>query len=225
MTDFSDQHVYVQSGTSQPIVWLNNSGEPVPPFGMVEVESYDSTNLEWKIRKPTNMGMLYFCNGPIEVPNEYRGASRGFDTGPQKVRVNLLSEEVGTTIGPVAGTWYPGREGTGFQLVNDVDENYMGSIIRDTVLRHQGVMVTDMEAAENAIDSPKLACMRILKINPANGHLAVTDTVITITNRYEFVEIPAGTLVRAEFLDHEWSLYGADCGNTGLPTDTAGCPS
>jgi len=224
MADFSDQYAYVPSGTSHPIAWLNNSGEPAPPFGMVEVESYDATKLEWKIRKPTNMGTLYFCNGPIEVPNEYRGASRGFDTGPQKVRVNSVSEEVGTTIGPVAGSWYPGREGTGFQLVNDVDENSIGSIIRDTVLRHQGVMVEDLPAATSPGCEPGEACMRVLKHDPVSDCLLETSTVLPIKNYYMFIEVLASTLVRAEYIDGHWSLYGADCGPTGLPIDTAGCP-
>lgn len=221
----------------RPVTWLNDSGETVPRFGMVEVESYSEADREYTIVKPrlnfevpAISGPLYFCNGEEEVGPYLRGASDGFDDGPQHVLVDMesSSKPVGTTVGPVAGSWYVGVIGTGFQLSHPPDPANglnpdVGSIIRDTVLRHQGVMVEDLAAATHVCE-PAEACMRVLKLDTATDCLVETSTVILIRNRYMFIEIAAGTLVRAEYIDAEWSLYGADCGPTGLPIDTAGCP-
>lgn len=115
------------------ITWLNESGEEVPSYGIVEVQSYSSTDKEMTIVKPTGSGSLFFCNGPVSVADGDRGESMGWEVGPQVVLIDVPTETVGTTVGPVANSWAAGQGGTGFQLVTNVEDKNgfdVGSIIR-----------------------------------------------------------------------------------------------
>ena len=91
------------------------------------------------------------------------------------------------------------------------------------VERLQGVMVETLAAAAEALTSPSVACMRVLKRNRLTTNLETTSRVLNIVNRYEGISVAAGTYVRAEYLDGEWSLYGADCVNTSISASSEGC--
>jgi len=82
--------------------------------------------------------------------------------------------------------------------------------------RHHGVLVTAMAEAAESLTSPATATVRLLEFDEPTGDLQTTETLVTITNRYEGLALAVGTLVKIEFLDGEWSLYGADCVDSSI---------
>ncbi len=83
--------------------------------------------------------------------------------------------------------------------------------------RHQAVMVGALSAATEALASPATATAKLLKPDD-DGDLEVTETEVSVTNRFEGIEVAAGTLVKIEFIDGEWQLYAADCVLTSIET-------
>jgi hypothetical protein len=86
--------------------------------------------------------------------------------------------------------------------------------------RHQGVLLTNLAAASNAVSSPSLGTVHIMEANAA-GTLVHTNRCVDVVHRFEFIAIEAGTLVRVEYVGNEWGIYSADCDNTEIAT--TGC--
>jgi len=83
--------------------------------------------------------------------------------------------------------------------------------------RHQGVLLTNLAAASDAVSSPSEGTVHIMEANAA-GTLVNTNRCVDVVHRFEFIAIEAGTLVRVEYVGNEWGIYSADCDNTGIPT-------
>lgn len=107
------------------IRWINDSGETVPAYGVVEVVSYDTATQVYTIQKPSADGQLYFINGPVTVANGKLGTS-GVCHVPQQVLIPG-GEAVGDSLGPVEDEWYM-EEGSGFQLVSNITSG-VGAVI------------------------------------------------------------------------------------------------
>ena len=86
--------------------------------------------------------------------------------------------------------------------------------------RHQGVLLTNLAAASDAVSNPSEGTVHIMEANAA-GTLVHTNRCVDVVHRFEFIAIEAGTLVRVEYVGNEWGIYSADCDNTEIPT--TGC--
>ena len=78
-----------------------------------------------------------------------------------------------------------------------------------TTSRHWAVLDGTLDYATNGITTPKTADATILKMG-SNGTLTRTDTV-TVSHRYEHIQLEQDTLVRIEYTAGEWIVVAADC--------------
>jgi len=83
--------------------------------------------------------------------------------------------------------------------------------------RHQGVLLSTLAAATDAISSPSTGTVHIMEANAA-GTLVTTNRCVSVVHRFEYIAIDAGTLVRVEWVGNEWGVYSADCDNTMIAT-------
>ena len=112
--------------------WKNISGETVPAFGCVQVNSYVESDDYFEIIKPTWNGTNHFFNGPVDVADGEYGESQTFSR-PQPGLCQFLytsqsqipwqSDLVvggGTQIGPWNDSWEMRTGGLGYRLTSGV---------------------------------------------------------------------------------------------------------
>jgi hypothetical protein len=91
--------------------------------------------------------------------------------------------------------------------------------------RLQAVMQADLAAAIDTKDDPSTAPAKIL-LRIASGDLKLTNTEVTIVNRFKNISVRAGTYVKIEDMSGEWQLYNADCpGDSSFSSSEEGSSS
>jgi hypothetical protein len=86
--------------------------------------------------------------------------------------------------------------------------------------RYQGILEEDLFAPPDWTKSNKTALVSLWKKN-ALGEMYDTEIDFLIINRFENIEIEAGTIVKFEFIDGEWQLYAVDCPASGSSSSSA----
>jgi|694.fasta_scaffold00458_52 hypothetical protein len=98
---------------SAVVPWVNDAGEEIPAFGVVQLRTaFDTTS---HASKPDNTSGLFFVNGPVPVASAKRGESLVWN----KPRVVLLdaAASVGDEVGPTDGSWEMSDGGVGFRVL------------------------------------------------------------------------------------------------------------
>lgn len=114
-------HLHVQKQNLDSLIrWKNNSGETVPPFGVVEVESYVALTNTYVVRKPTSSGKLWYANGPVPVADQAYGASYLWHL-PQQVLCSA-DPDPGDGLSPEADSWEL-TTGSEFRFLAWIDED------------------------------------------------------------------------------------------------------
>ena len=212
--------------TSNIIVWINGSGETVPPYGVVEVTSFNTSTKEYTIGKPSDEGMIWFVNRNVSVANGDKGESYSW-SHPQLARLDPDTPTTpGTGLAPVPDTWDMGP-GSSFVLYTNADEAPVGSNLggvypggAGAVNRHNGILLDNVAGATNPLTAPSTGTVRVLVRN-TSGDLEVTNICLETVYRLTVPDLEAGAFCKIEFLDGEWSFYVVDCEDSGL--STAGC--
>jgi hypothetical protein len=85
----------------------------------------------------------------------------------------------------------------------------------------QAYLLEDLFAAEDTLADPSTARARLLRKNAA-GNLELTNTEVTVYNRFQNISIDADTYIKVEWIDGEWQPYGADCAPDSQSISSAG---
>jgi hypothetical protein len=95
---------------SKVMKWKNLSGEEIPAYGVVKLQSYVAADDYFEAVKPDGEGALHFVNGPVAVAADDYGESKMWDVS----RRGKTSGAFGEVVGPVDGSWEMTTEGTGW---------------------------------------------------------------------------------------------------------------
>lgn len=110
--------------------FVNRSSETIPPYAVVQIAPSSGSDAwvpnqaardYFSVIKPNDQGKLYLLNGPSHIPVNKPG--RGVRAHGHHALVDPsipLPIVAGTTLGPMAGQWHLGAEGTGFVVVGDL---------------------------------------------------------------------------------------------------------
>ena len=91
--------------------WKNTSGEIIPAYACIKLDSYDEAGGFYNAVKPDGDGELHFANGPIPIAVDAYGGSQLWNQS----RIGLTtSTTFGAEVGPVADSWNFEEGGTGF---------------------------------------------------------------------------------------------------------------
>ena len=91
--------------------WKNTSGESIPAYACVKLDSYDVAGDFFNAIKPDGTGDLHFVNGPVAVAVNKYGGSQLWNQS----RIGLTSSVTfGAVVGPVADSWEMDPSGSGF---------------------------------------------------------------------------------------------------------------
>ena len=212
--------------TSNIIRWINGADEEVPPYGVVEVESFDTETKVYTIRKPTDEGMIWFANRNVSVTPDDEGESYSW-SHPQLCLLNEdLESSPGTGLSPCPDTWEMGA-GNSFVLYTNDDEKPVGSNLggvypggAGSINRHHGILLDNVPGSTAPLTNPSIGTVRVLAKNDS-GNFEVTNICLETNYRLTVPDLEAGSFCKIEFLDGEWSFYVVDCEDSGLPT--TGC--
>jgi len=113
MTDRSREQNRSAVDLSAVIPWVNDAGEEIPAYGVVQLRTdYDTTS---HASKPDSTAGLFFVNGPVPIASTKHGESLVWN----RPRVVLLdaAAAVGDEVGPVADSWQMTTVGSGFRVL------------------------------------------------------------------------------------------------------------
>jgi hypothetical protein len=85
----------------------------------------------------------------------------------------------------------------------------------------QAYLLEDLYAAEDTLADPSTARARLLRKNAA-GNLELTNTEVTVYNRFQNISIDADTYIKIEWIDGEWQPYASDCAPDSQSISSAG---
>lgn len=112
---------------STPVLrWKNDSGETIPAFGAIKLQSYDAALDQFSAVKPDGSGKLHFVNGPKTVASGGYGESHLW----HRSHIALTDGAFGDTVGPVDGSWEMTTAGEGF-IVFSEPAGGVAAILRD----------------------------------------------------------------------------------------------
>ena len=96
--------------------WKNTSGETIPAYACVKLDTYDEAGGFYNAVKPDGSGNLHFANGPIPIAVDAYGGSQLWNQS----RIGLTdSTTFGVTVGPVSGSWNFEESGSGFVVFSE----------------------------------------------------------------------------------------------------------
>lgn len=98
---------------SAVIPWVNDAGEEIPAYGVVQLRTDFDTKSH--ASKPNSTEGLFFVNGPVPIAATKHGESLVWN----RPRVVLLDAgaAVGDLVGPVDGSWEMTTSGSGFRVL------------------------------------------------------------------------------------------------------------
>jgi len=101
---------------SSVMKWKNTSGESIPAYACVKLDSYDAAGDFFNAIKPDGSGDLHFVNGPVAVAVNKYGGSQLWNQS----RIGLTSSVTfGAVVGPVADSWEMEESGSGFVVFSE----------------------------------------------------------------------------------------------------------
>ena len=101
---------------SSAMKWKNTSGESIPAYACVKLDSYDVAGGFFNAIKPDGTGDLHFVNGPVAVAVNKHGGSQLWNQS----RIGLTSSTTfGAVVGPANGSWEMTEGGSGFVIFSE----------------------------------------------------------------------------------------------------------
>ena len=79
--------------------------------------------------------------------------------------------------------------------------------------RHWAVLQEDLLAAVDFFTDPSTATARLCRRN-GSGDYVLTDTLVTVVNRFTNISLDEDTIIGIEWQNGEWTPYKADCSPT-----------
>jgi hypothetical protein len=111
---------------SATVPWVNDSGEEVPAYGVVQLRTdFDTTS---HVSKPNGSDGLFFVNGHAPVAISKHGESLLWSQ-PRPVLLEL-GVTVGDQVGPVDGEWKMTPNGSGFRVIRQPNEEGIGVVVQ-----------------------------------------------------------------------------------------------
>ena len=96
--------------------WKNTSGESIPAYGVVKLDSYDDAGDFFNAVKPDGEGDLHFVNGPVAVAVNAYGGSQLWNHS----RIGKTSSTTfGEVVGPVDSSWEMQPTGIGWNVFSN----------------------------------------------------------------------------------------------------------
>lgn len=125
----TDRHVKSNRSSvdlSATIPWVNDSGEEIPAYGVVQLKTdFDTTS---HASKPDGTDGLFFVSGFAPVVAGGKGESLVWNR-PRPVLLEA-GVAVGDEVGPVEDEWKMTPEGTGFRVLRQPDETEVGVVVQ-----------------------------------------------------------------------------------------------
>lgn len=196
----------------------NLSGEAIPPFGICRLKSVsgrfgeDNEGLYYEAVKPDGIAGIYCVNGYTELPNNKRRSMRSWETATAVAINPTETVAFGDMIGPVVGQWYASLKGGGYLVLDAKESNDVVPVVfqRET-LRRWARMTSNLTVATTMETNEGTGTAVLRKENLSTGHYTDSGLSVTVRNRYEFVQVPSGTVVEILSVFGKWRIVGADC--------------
>ena len=189
------------------ISWVNDSGESVPPFACVQIDSYNESTGLYSIIKPTWDGALHYVNGPTTILAGGIGTSEVW-TRPRAAAILPVTttftspDRVGCDVGPIEGQWSMSPAGTGFRLESNVSAVWkIGTVSRISIREIAVRLTADLDAAavDVAGNGPVLATTyRLDRVADEYVSLGID---LELWNHSETVGFESGTFGLARWVD------------------------
>lgn len=107
-----------------PIVFLNNSGETVPPHAIMQIQSVSGVPVDMAqlvtINKPNSTTSQYIVNGPLSVEDQKQGRARL--ASPLIIRFTGTTPVLGDDVGPSASSWAVSTSGSGYVALGGAED-------------------------------------------------------------------------------------------------------
>lgn len=111
---------------SKVLIWKNDSGEVIPAYACVKLDSFNDAGGYYLGKKPDGDGSLHFVNGPYEVAvAAYSESSLWTES-----RLGKTDALFGETVGPTDGSWLMTTTGSGWTVFSNPVSG-VGALIRD----------------------------------------------------------------------------------------------
>lgn len=190
---------------SRVLRWKNDSGEEIPAFACVKLDSYDGATDLYSAKKPDGTGHLYVANGPVPVASLAYGESHLW----ARSQLALTDGVFNDSVGPTSGSWEFTIGGTGWTVFSDPASGV--AAILPTITQDKRVAVIDSLAAPSSVIGTPTTCVcAVLAYNSSTGMLEVTDERITATNFTKSLTAVDGTYGLIRYIG-VWEIYWVDC--------------
>lgn len=113
MTDRSQVQNRSAVDLSAVIPWVNDAGEEIPAYGVVQLRTDFDTKSH--ASKPNSTEGLFFVNGPVPIADTKHGESLVWSR-PRAVLLDA-GAAVGDLVGPVEDSWEMTSSGSGFRVL------------------------------------------------------------------------------------------------------------
>lgn len=205
------------------VYWRNDSGEPVPPFAVVQINRYERESNLYVAGKPTWDGNLFYINGPTEIGFGGLGSSSTW-TRPQVASLETVVQEsyragehkssdnslAGTFVGPVDDEWFLSSAGAGFKLITDVDDDTkLGAVALESLRELVVILDEDIDAADNS-KTGRSGLATVCRWNRARSEYEEIGIQIEVWNHSESTDQLTDTFGIARWIDGHFWFFG-DC--------------
>ena len=108
--------------------WKNTSGETIPAYACVKLDSFDTAGGYYNAVKPDGDGNLHFFNGGVTVAANKFGES--FIWGTSSV-LGLTTGVFNEIVGPTADSWEMTTSGSGFVVFSNPSVAGIAAILKE----------------------------------------------------------------------------------------------
>lgn len=171
------------------IRWKNTSGYSVPPYGCVQVDTYDTDGLFYNVVRPTDEGRVFFLNGHTAVPDGSFGTSPPWDGHSQLAQFQDTEHGLGTTAGPVTDDFVLG-DGSYFTLMSNIAPNggmNVGAVLLQGASSGGSTILFEISTAD-------VACKDYVEVEVLGGPCGGEPTRSEVLNVFDeagcFLDLP-----------------------------------
>lgn len=197
-----------------PVTFLNDSGEDIPPFSIISVQSVafrgaNKESLYYVAEQIQNVPGIWLTTGPVTTKS---GAYSSAYTGhyvPVAYSGDPEDLQLGDIVGGQPGAWDFYQPGLGgYKFIGKCSDEFDQPIIlveRLTNWMLRGILDGDLDAPANII-TPTTATVSIW------SDTADTGVNVVVTNDDPDLEAETGSLVRVVPDGRVWTLAAVSCG-------------
>jgi len=221
VTDAWYTHYLVKSETIQ---FRNDSGEVVPPHGVMRVADYNETLGLFLCEKPDHaepFQRYYLVNDGEEVAADAIGNGTWLDEADYVLTDGVAAP--GELWGAVGGSWKLAKNGYGFEIVGgadteDLESGESAGSAFDKAMARQSVVVGVIGKTDSEIAKGATGTVKVWLRNPATDEWEESD--FEVTARALGSLCPADTYLAVEWKAGEWVCGPMECSDaTETTTD------